>query len=250
MYEACRQRNAEGIIVRHGIMIAMLVLSLTAPSAVPVRAQQTHSSIVVGSDGAWEALRFDDATRYGDLLILFGDPVVRNLIPFAVLNDSTKTVHSLRFAIHSRWVRGEVSDDDARVYPLELAPHGVGFGVASFGYGFADEREAIKVSVLPAADTATMRDLRIAEVSVLGSGRYRQLNGTLDNPNPEDVQRVEVHMLCLTASGVITNYRSEVLGLPQLHAGGTTDFNVLLPDDCGGLFLATAVAHVAGQAPG
>jgi hypothetical protein len=237
--------------VRHGIMIAMLVLSLTAPSAVLIRAQQAQSSIVVGSDGAWEALRFDDATRYGDLLILFGEPVVRNLIPFAVLNDSTKTVHSLRFAIHSRWVRGEVIDDDARVYPLDLAPHEVGFGAASFGYGFADEREAIEVSVLPAAaDTASMHDLRIAEVSVTGSGRYRQLNGTLVNPNHEDMQQIEVHMLCLKTSGVITSYRSDVLGLRQLHAGGTSDFDVRLRDDCGGLFLATAVAHVAEQAPG
>lgn len=218
------------------------VLVLATSSVGLASAQEPGSSPIVATDEAWDALEFDNAIESGEFLFLFGEPDIRNRIPFAVMNDSDETVDFPRFAVTGYEDGHEAVDESAWVYPLHIAPNEFGFGVADFGLLFPDEDGGFEIELLPQADNARdVHDLNVSGASSSGGGR---LSGAILNPTNDDVHKIEVQALCLEDSGIITHYGSDILDRRLLAAGEESDFETRLPDDCGELFFVTAIAQV------
>lgn len=231
------------------VLFALVLISgLLMPSM--VLAQEARSSTIVSSTSTEGLLTFDDADKVGDFRIVFGESTARWLVPFAVMNTSKKSIKFARFKIEAV-EDGEVTavDDNAWVYPVEIKPGEFGFGEADFDFGRPTDDAELRAESLPPAgegekrDDLDLEDLRDINI-VSGSARGLRFTGELRNRNAEDVEKIEISMLCVEDSGILTEVDSKPLERRLLRAGATAEFEVTLPEECEEAFFLTAAAEV------
>lgn len=217
-------------------IVAVVLLASSTPSV---------SAGVWGPEDAFDAIDWSDAIDVDGWQIVFGEPNVRSRIPIAVRNDTGDSATVPLFTVSSPSSDGgTVTDDRVAAYPpvIEDGLIAIGWVVWEESFTFADESGDFEAEIITEEPRDDVRELSVVEVSL--TDKRGGIDGTIENETDDDLGDIQINMLCVEDSGILTAYDFDVLDIRRVNAGDEAAFETRLPDDCGDLFLLSVIGIV------